>query len=290
MCGLVGYKPPYGRNPEYGPWNLEPYSHSGPLARTLDDCITVQNIMAGPHPYDMASLKPKLTLPVDYPSITGKRIALSMDLGYKQIDPAVRDLAQQAAAIFESCGAIVEEIDLGWTEETLKSATDYLTFGMFGASMKEFYDQDPDSMTNYCRFMVERGIQTTTADYVQAAQVSGENMAKLAKVYASYDLLLTPTVAAPGVPADFDYGTMRLQVNDEEVNAKLGWVMTYPFNMLNRCPVLVIPAGRTATNVPIGMQLVAPPYEDEICFQFARAYATARPDLFVGPNNRPDLS
>ena len=287
MCGLVGYKPPYGRNPEGAPWNLEPYSHGGPLARTVDDCIALQNIMAGPHPADMASLKPKLELPFSYPSIKGKRIALSIDLGYKEIDPAVRKQVELACSIFEDLGAIVEPVDLGWTVETLKSTMDYLTSGMFGSSMQDFYEQDPGKMTNYCRFMVERGKQTTSADALRAAQVSGENMIKLAKVYESYDLLLAPTVALPGVPADFSYGTMSLQVNEKEVDAKFGWVMTYPFNMLNRCPVLVIPAGRTAENVPIGMQLVAPPYEDAVCFQFAKAYEAARPDLFISGQNRP---
>ena len=290
MCGLVGFKPPYGRNPENPPWNLEAYSHGGPLARTVDDCIYLQNIMAGPHPADMTSLKPKLELPFEYSSIKGKRIALSMDLGYKVIDPEVRQLVEQACYTFSELGAVVEPVDLGWPEETLKAVLDYITFGMMGVSMREFYEIDKEKMTSYARWMVERGAQTTGADMLQAAEISGENMAKLAKVFENYDMLLTPTVAKPGVPADFDYGTMALDVDRKAVDAKFGWVLTYPFNMLNRCPVLVIPAGRTAENVPIGVQLVAPPFEDGICFQFAKAYERARPDLFISPSNRPNIS
>ncbi|MFT5193082.1 MAG: amidase [Cellvibrionaceae bacterium] len=290
MCGLVGFKPPYGRNPENPPWNLEPYSHEGPLARTVDDCSYLQNIMSGPHPGDMVSLKPKLDLPSAYDSIAGKRIALSIDLGYKAVDPAVRNLIEKAAIIFQELGAIVEPVDLGWTDETLKATLDYLTFGMMGASLREYYANEPDKLANYNRWMVERGQRTTAADYARAAELSGENMARLAKIYETYDLLLTPAVALAGVPADFDYGSMPLEINGQLVNSKLGWVMSYPFNMLNRCPALVIPAGRTAENVPIGIQLVAPPYEDATCFQFASAYAAYKPDLFIGQTNYPSLN
>jgi len=47
-CGVVGFKPPYGRNPEEVPFNLDYYSHSGPLARNVEDCRLFQNVLAGP--------------------------------------------------------------------------------------------------------------------------------------------------------------------------------------------------------------------------------------------------
>ena len=43
MCGLVGYKPPYGRVPEtYAPFNQEPYCANGPMARTVADAALMQ--------------------------------------------------------------------------------------------------------------------------------------------------------------------------------------------------------------------------------------------------------
>jgi amidase len=81
-CGLVGYKPPYGRNPDDPPFNLDFYCHTGPLARTVEDAITLQNVMAGPSPLDIATLRPKLTLPTAYKPIKGWKIAFSMDLGF----------------------------------------------------------------------------------------------------------------------------------------------------------------------------------------------------------------
>ena len=47
-AGLTGFKPPYGRNPDDGPLNLDFYCHTGPLARNVKDCIALQNVMCGP--------------------------------------------------------------------------------------------------------------------------------------------------------------------------------------------------------------------------------------------------
>src|SRR5207247_31486 len=57
FCGVVGFKPPYGRVPEIEIFNLDHYSHEGPLARTVADCALLENVIAGPHPSDVASIR-----------------------------------------------------------------------------------------------------------------------------------------------------------------------------------------------------------------------------------------
>ncbi len=49
-CGVVGFKPPYGRNADDAPFNLDPYCHTGPMARSMQDAILLQNVMSGPSP------------------------------------------------------------------------------------------------------------------------------------------------------------------------------------------------------------------------------------------------
>ena len=78
-CGLVGYKPPYGRNPDDPPFNLDFYCHTGPLARNVEDAIILQNVMCGPSPLDISTLRPKLTLPTAFKPIKDWKIAFSMD-------------------------------------------------------------------------------------------------------------------------------------------------------------------------------------------------------------------
>lgn len=46
-CGVVGFKPPYGRVPSTPPFNLDHYNHPGPMARTVEDCLLMQNVLSG---------------------------------------------------------------------------------------------------------------------------------------------------------------------------------------------------------------------------------------------------
>ena len=44
-------------------FNLDHYCHEGPMARTVADCALLENVIAGPHPSDVASIRPKLEIP-----------------------------------------------------------------------------------------------------------------------------------------------------------------------------------------------------------------------------------
>jgi len=133
-CGLVGYKPPYGRNSDDPPFNLDFYCHTGPLARNVSDAIALQNVMCGPHPKDIASLRPKLRLPSNYPPIKDWKIAFSMDLGFFEVDPDVQKNTLNALDVFRDLGATVEEVDIGWDHRVLDAGMAYLKH-IFGAYM-----------------------------------------------------------------------------------------------------------------------------------------------------------
>ena len=89
--GVVGFKPPYGRVPVDPPFNLDTYCHCGPLARTVADCALYENVLAGPHPSDIVSLRPEARLP---DRLRGRRgaahRAVPVDLGDWPLDPEVR--------------------------------------------------------------------------------------------------------------------------------------------------------------------------------------------------------
>jgi amidase len=73
------------------------------------------------------------------------------------------------------------------------------------------------------------------------------------------------------------------------VNPSLGWVMTTPFNMLSRCPVLTVPSGRAANGVPTGIQIVGRTYSDADVFRAGLAYETARGQWYGNAGTRPSL-
>ena len=112
FCGVVGFKPPYGRVPQEPPFNLDHYCHDGPMARTVEDCRLLENVMAGPHRDDIVSLRPKLTIPADLPGVGGLRIAASADLGGFEVTAEVRENLRDAADVFRSLGAAVDEVGL----------------------------------------------------------------------------------------------------------------------------------------------------------------------------------
>ncbi|WP_421913220.1 amidase [Mesorhizobium sp.] len=286
--GLVGFKPPYGRNPDDPPFNLDFYCHTGPLARTVKDAILLQNVMAGPSPLDIATLRPKLRLPLDYKPIHGWKIGFSMDLGSYEIDPEVRKNTLAACDVFRSLGATVEEVDLGWGDEVLKAAMMYLEH-LFGASLSQLLSRHADDMTSYARKFAEDGQKSKATDFVATLDVAARMYQTLGPLLEKYDVLICPTNAIPAVPAEFDQTTDTVEINGKQVNPSLGWVLTTPFNMMSRCPVLSIQSGRASNGVPTGIQIVGRTYCDADVFQAAMAYETARGQWYGNARTRPAL-
>ncbi|WP_050929776.1 amidase [Aestuariivita boseongensis] len=286
-CGVVGFKPPYGRNPDDPPFNLDFYCHTGPLARSVADTILLQNIMAGPHPLDISTIYPKLTLPTEYPDIRGWKIALSMDLDCFEVDEDVRKNTLAAAQLFRDLGATVEEVKIGWPPEILDACMDYLTH-LFGGALSTELDEHGDLMTSYCRDFAEKAMGSSAQTFVASLEVAGQAYLKLGPLLEEYDCLICPTNALPAVPAVFDPSKDTVRVAGKEVRPELGWVMTTPFNMMSRCPVISVPSGFAGNAVPTGLQIVAPTYRDEIAMQAAMAFEAAIGGWY-GKGQRPSV-
>ena len=273
-CGVVGYKPPYGRNPMDPPFNLEAYCHAGPMARTVRDTILLQNVMAGPHPGDMTSLPAIPALTDQCPDLKGWRIAYSPDLGFYEVDPAVHANTERALKVFEELGAQVEEIALPWTKAVEDAAGAHLIH-MFGASLGPTLQEAAGEMTDYARLFAEHGQESGAPDYLSALQVEAQMYPPLSDILSKFDVLVCPTTAIPAVPADYNHAQDTLTINGKDISPFLGWVMTPAFNMLNRCPVLSIPSGLAPNGVPTGIQIVGPSYADQTVFDAALAYEAA---------------
>jgi amidase len=287
-CGVVGYKPPYGRNPDDPPFNLDFYCHTGPLARTVEDAILLQNVMTGPSPHDIASLRPKLRLPSSFKPIKGWKVAYSIDLGSYEIDPDVRRNTLAALDVFRSLGAEVEEVDLGWGAEVLEAGLSYLTH-LFGASLAKLVAEQGDLMTTYARRFAEDGAASKATDFVGSLDVAGRMYMTLGPLLERYNVLICPTNALPAVAADHDQSKDEVRINGKVVNPSLGWVMTTPFNTMSRCPVLSVPSGHASNGVPTGIQIVGRTYCDADVFRAGMAYERAIGGWYGNDSKRPAL-
>ncbi|NJM92528.1 MAG: amidase [Rhodospirillaceae bacterium] len=288
--GVVGFKPPYGRNPDDPPFNLDPYCHTGPLARTVADAILLQNVMCGPSATDIASLRPKLRLPLQYKPIKGWRIAYSIDLGFYDVDKEVAANTMAALEVFRSLGATVEEVDLGWTVEMFKAGVDHLNH-LFGNQMAAYARKHRKLMTPYAVDFGRRGSRSKPADFLRTMDVAARMYTTLGPILEKYNVLVCPTTALPAVRADFDPTLHDVRINGKTTDLwpTLAWCMTSPFNTMSRCPVLSVPSGRAGNGVPTGIQIVGRTYSDADVFRAGMAFETAVSGWYGKPATRPSL-
>ncbi|HEY5658839.1 MAG TPA: amidase [Myxococcota bacterium] len=288
MCGLVGYKPPYGRNPESPPFNLDSFNHQGPLARTVADCALMQNAMSGPHPRDIATVRPGIEIPLQLDTdLRGWRIAYSLDLGYVDVDAEICDHTLEVLEIFRDRGASVEEVKLPWTPRIDEIAVRYYEF-MMGGYIADLVRGQEDLLSDYTRDYLIRGRSVGSQEYLEALTMCGRMYDDFGPLMERNDLFVCPTIATTRIKADFNYLHDTLEVNGKPIEPELGVSLCHQFNMLSRCPTLAVPAGTASNGVPTGVQLVGRTYDDVTVFRAGAALEAERP-RFRDDASRPAL-
>ena len=266
FCGVVGFKPPYGRVPVEPPYNLDHYCHDGPLARTVSDCAVLQNVIAGPHPADPVALRPKLRIPGELRGVDGWRIGYTPDLGY-DVDPEVRAGVLEAVEALRAAGATVEEVAVGWTHGDVEAAARAHFGALFGGSVDEERRAYRDLMSAYTVKFGEESGDVTMADYVRGLSVEAEIHAALSRIHRRYRALVGP-----------GFGVAKLRAGDDCLDVDVyDFLLTVVFNICSRNPVVSVPSGRTADGVPTGVQIAGRPYDDVSVFRAARALERVRP-------------
>ena len=278
FSGVVGFKPPYGRVPQQPPFNLDHYCHDGPMARTVEDCRLLENVMAGPHREDLVSLRPKLTIPADDSGIDGWRIAVNVDLGGYQVDDEVAANVLAAAETFRELGATVQRVDIGLDMADVRDAIRAHFGTIFGALISQDLPKHRHLMTSYAIEFAEDAARPNVG-YYHGLEIESEVWAAVADVFDDHRLLITPVF---GVPA------LKATVADYDFDDLYRYGLTTIFNMCSRCPALVVPCGRSREGVPMGVQIVGRTYEDVDAFRAGAAFAAARP-WFDSPESRPVL-
>jgi Asp-tRNA(Asn)/Glu-tRNA(Gln) amidotransferase A subunit family amidase len=285
-CGVVGFKPPHGRNPEDPPFNLDFYSVTGPLARTVADTALMQNVTSGPHPHDMDAIRPKLRLPAELKGIEGWKIAYSYDLGFWPIHDDIRAQMGEALKALEAAGAVVEPVDVIWTPEMQKSCMQYLDH-LFGRALARELEAHRDLLCDYTVWYAERAGTTTAEDFLHSLEMAATFHDTMGPLLERYQGFICPTVPTNEIKAD-QRPWVKMRVGDREIDSDYEAGLTHPFNMLGRLPVLAVPAGVGKNGLPVGIQIVARAFDDVRCYRIAAALERARPWLDT-PARRPKL-
>lgn len=277
LCGVYGYKPPFGRlacapGDEYMVQAVE-----GPMTRTFDDLVLMQNVLSGPHPSSFTTL-PYTALPTEYGDLRGIRIAYSPAFGHPALANDVARNLLKALDGLRQRGATVEEVELNWD---LAEINDVLLAGLRAIFVDEFMHAIPDAaagqLNSYSAHLRQQAKElpaSVTPSALVGQKLHREMHEKVwGKGYAAFICasMLTTDLAADQDPV----AEPVLQRDGHSIDAYLGWCLTPPFNLLNRYPVLAAPTGLSDLGVPTGMQIVANAFDDETVFKVAANHARA---------------
>jgi aspartyl-tRNA(Asn)/glutamyl-tRNA(Gln) amidotransferase subunit A len=272
FCGIYGLKPHVGRVPVYPASATGDLSHAGPMTRTVRDAALMLNVIAG------ADDRDRYSLPTSHPDylqavegdIRGLRIAWSPDLGFAIVDPQVRQATAEAVRAFSELGCHVEEADPGFDDpgELFR----HFFYVNIGAMLQDYpgYESkiDPQLLANVNEVQGVSG-----QAYARSILRRNAIFDKIRRFFATYDLLLCPTVAVPPFEVGIEGPT---EIAGRPVDRRAWIVMTPLFNLTGQ-PAATVPCGFTGDGLPIGLQIVGRRFDEATVLRASAAFESARP-------------
>jgi Asp-tRNA(Asn)/Glu-tRNA(Gln) amidotransferase A subunit family amidase len=293
FCGVYGFKASFGRVPSATRPDAflshTPFSHSGPLSRTVEDAALMLGAMAGPHPRDPFCLPDE---GADYVAATrrpveGMRVAYSPNFGVFPVEERVLTAIGESVRALEEAGAHVEDVSVAfrrdqrelcelWLREVgVRSAE--IVSNLKDAGVADLLGEHRQDLTPEFAGLLERGHAMGAVEYRKDEVVRTEVFDAIQDLFDGYDLLVTPTLAVPPFDNADDGNTLGpSEVNGEEVDPLLGWCLTYPINFTGH-PAASVPAGFTEDGLPVGMQMVGRRFDDGAVLAASAAFERVRP-------------
>ncbi len=260
FCSVVGLRPSPGRVAETRLSKIDAnLGVEGPMARNVEDCALLLDAMAGEEPADPVSLPRYQTSFLDAARSgwTPKRVAVSRDLGITPVDPEVAEIVLAAARRLEAAGVIVEEAhpDLSEAHECFQT----LRALSFATGMKPLLDAHRDKLKPEIIWNIEKGLALTADDIIRAEHQRAAMFQRTLGFFATYDLLLCPATIVAPYPVGQRYVA---ECAGHTFSNYVEWLaIVYAITNV-MCPAISIPAGFTAENLPVGIQIAAPPRAD----------------------------
>ncbi len=277
FCGVFGFKPSYGWVP---PAMLSPHfdlAHRGPLTRRVEDAVLYFNAVAGPSADTVFGYCPP-EVPDWGPSLRkdlrGLRVGYSRNLGYAEVSPDVSAALDRAAARLMELGVTVEEVGELFPNPNHAFMVLWHTAACnILGSMKLTADQEARLDPGF-RAIAASGARLGANDYVEARLTSGRLRAVMVVFHQNYDALMLPTMPMPAFAAGLDVPEGSGMTDWSEWSP-----FTYPFNMTSQ-PAISLPCGFDRDGLPVGLQLVAANYRDDLVLRLAAGYQAAFPEPF----------
>jgi aspartyl-tRNA(Asn)/glutamyl-tRNA(Gln) amidotransferase subunit A len=277
MCGVVGFKPSFGRVP-YSPPCADRLAHLGPLTGCVDDAALLTEVIAGPHPGDPDSFAvPARDADAAHssrPRPGGERPLRIAWLEFPGTDEAVRAATERAVTLLAGLGHRVERID-----PPFQDPYEAMVTIIAAAEAADTRPQD-EQWADPGRLAVVRHGRSLTGAAVLAAEAARLDLRiALGTVMEHYDLLAMATL--PVEPFHLDAIAPPWAARPDELKWLAWSPATYPFNLSGQ-PALSLPVGLTANGLPAGVQLVGAFGADALVLREARRLEDA-----IGPLPEP---
>ena len=295
LCGIAGLKPTHGRVslsggvPGTGPG---PINHFGVLAKTAEDCAVVLNCIAGADPKDPYCAD----VPVpDYTrgltsGVGGLKAGLVRGYFDALMFDEVRQVFAEAVRFLPSLGVETEEVDIPHME--LLPAVQACIARVEDMPDHDRYlrtrprDYSPGMLRNLIGSLLISGSAVNTAHRVRRLIYEGFERA-LDRV----QVMVVPTISFPAPTIEeLDRGSARIDGREVRLSDRRGnlfTLCTIPFNQTG-LPALSVCCGFSPSGLPIGMQIVGRPFDEETVLRVGHAYERAAgwyektPDLPAG--------
>lgn len=264
-CGIVGFKPTYGRVSLRGviplSWTLD---HVGPLTRTVEDSALLLGIVAGYDELDPTTANEPVPDYLRALKMPTAKLRLGRPAAmFEGLDAEVAQAMDVALGIVRKLTAGIVDVRLPpsgnpaqvWGPEAL-------------AYHAKWFAESPEKYQPATRRQLEQSTREPAADYAQAVRNVQLARREIRKVFANVDLLITPSTVRP---ADLITEGGNANPAGGRGPARNNHA---PFDVFG-LPAISIPCGFTASNLPIGLQIVGAPFTESTVLALAHAYEQA---------------
>jgi aspartyl-tRNA(Asn)/glutamyl-tRNA(Gln) amidotransferase subunit A len=269
FCALTGLKPTYGRVPRHGvfplSWTLD---HVGPMTRSVEDAALSLAVMAGFDPRDPTSEGPPVE---DYAGalaggVKGLRVGVPTDWFFDLCDPEIETATRQALTTLAGAGAKLVEVSL--PNAKLAEPIGWMVMYAECASLHEgTLDRLDDYGKEFRDFLVAAQF-VSAADYLKGLRARHVVQRDFESAFEKVDALITPG-AISVAPRLSD---MLSMIGDRGYPwADVISRTTFIFNVTG-LPALSIPAGLNGDGVPVGIQVIARPFDEATCLRVGHAF------------------
>lgn len=292
LCGIVGLKPTYGRVSRYG---VVAFASSldqvGPMTQDVRDAAILLGAIAGHDPLDSTSVDRPVPDYTEFlrPEAKGLKVGVPKEYFIEGLDDEVRSAVEKALKQYEAMGAEIHEVSLPYTEYAVPTyyilapaeassnlaRYDGVRYGYRSPKAKNLLELYKKSRSEGFGPEVKRRIMLGTyvlsagyydAYYLKAQKVRTLILRDFQEAFKKVDVLVTPTAPTPA----FKIG----EKTEDPLQMYLSDIFTINVNLAG-LPGMSLPCGLSSSGLPIGMQLIAGPFQEEKIFHAAYAYEQA---------------